>query len=117
MPSARPPFSRSALFTPSLYHATFDVPAPDESTAAESDATGSVSAGYDKTSNFTSATPSRIICRRRAAFFDRSMMRPRLNGPRSLIRTTTEGLSERSIRVTRTRVPNGRLRWAAVRTS
>src|SRR6476469_353092 len=50
--------------------------------------------------------------RARAEPRDRSMMRPRTKGPRSLMRTTTE----RPVRLfsTRTRVPKGRLRWAAV---
>ena len=40
------------------------------------------------------------------------MMRPRTNGPRSLIRTTTERPLFRF--VTRTLVPNGSVGWAAV---
>ena len=46
----------------------------------------------------------------RAAPVDRSSTRPRMNGPRSLMVTTTL----RSPWVTRSLVPNGRLRWAAV---
>lgn len=47
-----------------------------------------------------------------AAAFDRSMIRPLTNGPRSLIRTTTD-LPVREL-VTFTLVPKGRLRCAAV---
>src|SRR3954451_12711314 len=48
-----------------------------------------------------------------AAAFERSMTRPWAYGPRSLMRTTTD-LPVRSF-VTRTRDPNGRVLWAAVR--
>src|SRR6185295_8475961 len=48
-----------------------------------------------------------------AAPRDRSRKRPFTNGPRSLMRTMT--LRPFLLLVTRTLVPNGRLRWAAVR--
>lgn len=40
------------------------------------------------------------------------MMRPPANGPRSLMRTSTDRPLSRL--VTRTQVPNGSVRWAAV---
>jgi hypothetical protein len=43
------------------------------------------------------------------------MMRPATNGPRSLTRTTTTIPLARF--VTRTIVPNGKVRWAAVKAS
>ena len=49
----------------------------------------------------------------RAAPQERSIDRPPMNGPRSLMRTTT--LRPLLRLVTRTRVPKGRVRWAAVR--
>src|SRR5215204_4572026 len=58
----------------------------------------------------TSAVP--LTPSARAALFDRSMTRPRTNGPRSLIRTTTD--RPLCLLTTRTRVPNGRVRCAAV---
>lgn len=61
----------------------------------------------------TSATPSCRMPSRVAAAGERSMIRPRTNGPRSSMRTITERPVSRS--VTRTRVPNGRLRCAAIR--
>src|SRR5262245_43302696 len=60
----------------------------------------------------TSATPSAIISSALAAAFDRSMMRPATNGPRSLIRTTTE--RPLAVFSMRTLVPNGRELCAAV---
>ena len=48
-----------------------------------------------------------------AAEFERSIERPRMNGPRSEIRTTTE--RPFAVFVTRTFVPSGRVRCAAVR--
>src|SRR5262245_901702 len=50
-----------------------------------------------------------------AAALDRSMILPPVKGPRSLIRTTTDCPLERFS--TRTRVPNGNDRCAAVRSS
>ena len=64
-------------------------------------------------SSRTRATPSRRIRSWSAAVLDRSMIRPRPNGPRSLIRTTMD--CPVSMAVTCTDVPNGRLRWAATR--
>ena len=63
---------------------------------------------FPKTSICTGATPLPIIPKIRAAPVDTSMTRPRMNGPRSLIRNTTE----RPLRVlvTRTFVPKGKLR-------
>jgi len=60
------------------------------------------------TSATTRPTPGRPIAR--AAPLDRSSTRPRMNGPRSLMVTTTL----RSPWVTLSLVPNGRVRWAAV---
>src|SRR5262249_19865887 len=60
----------------------------------------------------TRATPAPVMRNARAALVDTSMVRPRMNGPRSLMRTTTELPFDRL--VTRTRVPNGRVRCAAV---
>jgi hypothetical protein len=59
-----------------------------------------------KTSIRTGATPLPIMPKMRAAATERSITRPRMNGPRSLIRTTTE----RPLRVlvTRTFVPKGK---------
>ena len=65
-----------------------------------------------RTSRRTSAKPTPVMPRFSAAPSDKSMTRPGLNGPRSLMRTTT--LLPVSTRVTRTRVPNGSVRWAAV---
>lgn len=62
------------------------------------------------TSSVTGATPEKP--NRRAAVGVTSMTRPRTNGPRSLIRTTTERPLRRL--VTRTIVPNGSVRCAAV---
>ncbi len=63
----------------------------------------------------TRKTPSRCTPSNRAAFDDRSIMRPFTNGPRSLIRTMADRPDARSI--TRTSVPNGRNRCAAVSAS
>jgi hypothetical protein len=60
----------------------------------------------------TRATPERSMSIASAAPRDRSMMRSGLNGPRSVIRTST--LRPLVTFVTRTRVPNGSVRWAAV---
>ena len=62
------------------------------------------------TVSVTGARPEKPSAR--AAADVTSITRPRTNGPRSLIRTTTE----RPLRlwVTRTSVPNGRVLWAAV---
>src|SRR5206468_3505288 len=62
------------------------------------------------TVNVKGARPEKPIAR--AAAGVRSITRPRTNGPRSLIRTITDWPLRRF--VTRTRVPNGRDRWAAV---
>ena len=58
-----------------------------------------------KTFRRTVVTPAFSIRKTRAARRERSIMRPRTKGPRSLIRTTT--LRPLLRRVTRTRVPNG----------
>ncbi len=60
----------------------------------------------------TFAVPASIIPMLSAAALDRSMMRPPMNGPRSLIRTTTERPLVRFS--TSTLVPNGSDRCAAV---
>ncbi len=60
----------------------------------------------------TLATPASIIPMLAAAACDRSMIRPPVKGPRSLIRTTTDWPFERFS--TKTRVPNGSERCAAV---
>src|SRR5689334_6434623 len=60
----------------------------------------------------TGAWPELIMPMRCAAALERSMMRPRMKGPRSLMRTIT--LLPVRLLVTRTFVPKGRLRWAAV---
>ena len=56
--------------------------------------------------------PGLWIPTRRAAVYDRSMIRPRIYGPRSLIRTTIDWPVFRL--VTRTHEPKGRVLWAAV---
>src|SRR5262245_54766667 len=61
----------------------------------------------------TAAWPAPTKPSSRAAAFDTSIMRPLTNGPRSLMRTTTA--LPLPVLVTFTLVPNGRLRWAAVR--
>src|SRR5262249_29980097 len=58
----------------------------------------------------TAPTPAPISSSSRAAASERSMSRPRMKGPRSLMRTTTH----RPVRQTRTRVPKGSMRCAAV---
>ena len=63
-------------------------------------------------STFTRAKPASSMPICWAARRDMSMMRPLMKGPRSLMRTST--CLPLSIRVTRTHVPNGRLRCAAV---
>src|ERR1044071_10108166 len=69
-------------------------------------------AGDSTTSTFTGTIPGRIISNCSAAAWDKSMIRPQMNGPRSLIRTTTDRLLERF--VTLTLEPNGSDRCAAV---
>jgi hypothetical protein len=69
------------------------------------------SAAYPRISIVTGARPEIPIAR--AAAGVRSMMRPRRKGPRSFMRTTTLHLLR--LLVTRTRVPNGRVRCAAVK--
>ena len=72
--------------------------------------------GSSITSSRTRAIASRISSARAAAC-DRSMISERSNGPRSLMRTMTGPAMIEPVAVmreTRTRVPNGRLRWAAV---
>src|SRR3954467_14530619 len=64
------------------------------------------------TSARTWTTPRSVIRKVRAAASERSSMRPGTQGPRSLMVTVTDFLVARS--VTRTLVPNGRVRWAAV---
>src|SRR5262249_36113571 len=66
---------------------------------------------YQLACNVTRASP--LKPRALAAAGVRSMTRPRTNGPRSLIRTTT--LRPLLLFVTRTRVPNGSVRCAAVK--
>ena len=63
----------------------------------------------------TRAVPVRTIPMRRAAALERSRMRLPWNGPRSLTRTTT--LRPLRTLVTRSRVPKGNRRWAAVKAS
>ena len=58
------------------------------------------------------ATPLPVIPITPAAAAVRSMMRPAMKGPRSLMRTSTERPFPRC--VTRTRVPNASVLWAAV---
>ncbi len=60
-------------------------------------------------SSLTRAKPLSVMRRCSAARCERSITRPGLNGPRSLMRTTT--LSPLSTLVTRTRVPKGSVRW------
>src|SRR5215470_19640437 len=64
------------------------------------------------TTAVTFITPRSIICKALAAASERSRTRPLVNGPRSLTMTTTLRWERGS--VTRNRVPNGRLRCAAV---
>jgi len=61
--------------------------------------------------HLTSPLPRLAICLKAAS--DRSRILPATNGPRSLIRTTT--VFPFSLLVTLTRVPNGRVLWAAVK--
>ena len=69
--------------------------------------------GRDTTSTRTRTTPARIMPILSAAARERSIMRfLLLNGPRSLMRTSTERRLERL--VTRTTVPKRSLRCAAV---
>src|SRR5262245_21215704 len=67
---------------------------------------------YRMTCSDTLATPDACRPMARAAPNARSITRPRTNGPRSLMRTTTD----RPVRtfITLTLVPNGSERWAAV---
>jgi hypothetical protein len=65
-----------------------------------------------RTSMRTVTTPSRIMSSFSAAFRERSMIRPSIKGPRSLIRTSTLRPFLRFS--TRTIVLKGRVRWAAV---
>jgi hypothetical protein len=77
---------------------------------------GRFGGGSRTTSTFTRAVPPSIF-NLRAAAPERSITRPLLYGPRSLIRTVmgpATRLPSWSMRVTRTRVPKGRVRWAAV---
>ena len=53
----------------------------------------------------TRATPAPVMRSARAALVERSIARPRMNGPRSAMRTITELPFD--MFVTRTRVPNG----------
>jgi transposase-like protein len=68
--------------------------------------------GVSTTSNVTGARPPSIIPNWAAAAWERSMIRDFTNGPRSLIRTNT--LASLSRRRTRTLVPKGSVRCAAV---
>ena len=72
-------------------------------------------AGADTTSSRTFASPARRIPSRVAAAVDRSITRPGLRFPRSLIRTTTDLRFRRLI--TLTNVPNGSVGWHAVSAS
>jgi len=63
-------------------------------------------------SSFTLVIPERSRPMRRAAPKARSIIRFLIKGPRSLMRTIT--FRPLRILVTRTRVPNGKWRWAAV---
>jgi hypothetical protein len=64
-------------------------------------------AGY---STETRMTPDLVMPSARAALIDTSMTRPRMKGPRSLIRHRIE----RPAPVTVTMLPNGLVRWAQV---
>src|SRR5579884_679070 len=64
------------------------------------------------TSIRTFAVPGPIMSMATAAAWDRSMIRPSTNGPRSLIRTSIDFWFSRL--VTRTTVSKGSVRWAAV---
>ena len=59
----------------------------------------------------TTLTPDRIMPSARAAGVDTSMIRPRTNGPRSLMRQRIERPADD---VTVTTLPKGRVRWAHV---
>jgi len=65
---------------------------------------------YETTSAVTRPTPAPVRPITRAAPVDRSITRPRMNGPRSLTVTTTL----RAPWVTLSLVPNGSERWAQV---
>src|SRR5687768_8254880 len=71
-----------------------------------------VPAGAWRISTLTRANPARTMSSRFAAARERSRIRPFTNGPRSFTRTTTDRPFSRF--VTRTVVPNGNVRWAAV---
>src|SRR5262249_28013245 len=60
----------------------------------------------------TRLTPAFTMPSLLAAPRDKSMLRPRTNGPRSVMRTRTDLPLDRL--VTSTGVPSGRVRWAAV---
>jgi hypothetical protein len=75
-------------------------------------ATGSSRAGARILTRRTFAVPGTIMSMRRAAARERSKMRPRAQGPRSLIFTSTSRWFERFF--TRTHVLKGSVRCAAV---
>ena len=69
-------------------------------------------ASYWTTSSLTFATPPSTIPSVSAAAWETSTTRPRTYGPRSLTRTVTD--RPLATFVTRSRVPNGNVGWAAV---
>ena len=69
-------------------------------------------ASYWTTSSLTFATPPSTIPSVSAAAWETSTTRPRTYGPRSLTRTVTD--CPLATFVTRSRVPNGNVGWAAV---
>src|SRR5437763_13649323 len=68
--------------------------------------------GYWRTSILTFATPGPTIPSVAAAEYETSTARPGTNGPRSLTRTVTDRPVATFVR--RNRVPNGKVRCAAV---
>jgi hypothetical protein len=87
----------------------------DVALASAVDSPRSASAPPSATVTLTSATPEAIMPMLAAAAFDRSMILPPMKGPRSLMRTITDRPFERFS--TKTRVPNGNDRCAAVSSS
>ena len=83
--------------------------------AYEKDANEKGPDGPAITVSFTFAVPGPIRSMLRAAAFERSMIRSRTNGPRSVMRTSTVLLLDKFF--TRTQVPKGSVRCAAVHCS
>src|SRR5262245_12027713 len=101
-----------AMLTDRAAFAVMRTSAGDCRTIAIYETTPPCSGSYSTTSTLTLATPLPVMPNVSAADAETSTTRPRTNGPRSLTRTVTERPVSTS--VTRSRVPNGNVRWAAV---